>query len=214
MRKRWESYKEHLETGLWHVHTTYTDGKNTVFEFCQKAQEKGFGFIAFTEHVRKELTYSFDDFLSDVSSANDKFDIKAIAGCEASVLNERGELDVSEDVLKKSAVVFAAFHRPLHSHVEYITSVMNMLRNPKVDAWAHPHFIPGSISASGKKEPSELIMLTMDELRTIMSLAAKNNVLIENSIRYKTPDEFVSVAKIQGATVFRGYDAHRLEDLD
>ncbi|MFH1445485.1 MAG: PHP domain-containing protein [Nanoarchaeota archaeon] len=211
--KKWERYKEHLETGLWHVHTNYTDGKNSVFEFCQKAQDKGFSSIAFTEHVRKELTYNFDNFLADISKARDKFDIKIIAGCEAGVLDEKGTLDISEEVLKKCEVVFAAFHRPIQTHADYLKAVMNMLQNPNVDAWAHPHFIPAKIMPTGFMIPSDTMHLSVDELKSIMALAAKNNVLIENSVRYQTPEDFIAVAKLQGATIFKGYDAHNVDEI-
>ncbi|MBU0899139.1 MAG: PHP domain-containing protein [Nanoarchaeota archaeon] len=211
--KKWEKYKEYLENGLWHVHTNYTDGKNTVFEMCQKAQEKGFPAIIFAEHVRKTLNYNFDDFLSDIAKASDKLDIKVIPGCETSIMDSQGNLDISEEVAKKSEVVFASFHRPVQNYADYLLSVVNMLKNPIVDVWAHPNIIPKGLSSTGVMIPLEPGM-TVEELQTIMTLAAKNKILIENNIRYKTPKDFIDIAKIQGVRVITAYDAHRVGDLD
>ena len=61
--KRWEKYKEFLSLGDWHVHTSYTDGKNTVYELCRRARENRLRLIAFTEHVRRTLTYRFEDLV-------------------------------------------------------------------------------------------------------------------------------------------------------
>jgi putative hydrolase len=39
--KKWEKYSKDLETGDWHCHTKYTDGRNTVMEMCRQAQKNG-----------------------------------------------------------------------------------------------------------------------------------------------------------------------------
>ncbi len=67
------------------MHTSYTDGKNTVDEYCQKAQEKGYPLICFAEHIRIEPTYSPDDYLADISRADDKYDIPVLGGFAESV---------------------------------------------------------------------------------------------------------------------------------
>ena len=74
------------------MHTNYTDGKNTVFEYCKQAEKNGLELIAFTEHVRKKLDYNFDEFLADVYAAKDKFDLEILAGCEVKVLDSEGTL--------------------------------------------------------------------------------------------------------------------------
>ena len=109
MMKRWHKYEYYLLKGDWHVHTNYTDGKNTVFEYCKQAEENGLELIAFTEHVRKKLDYDFDDFVAEVYSAKDKFDLEILAGCEAKVLDSEGTLDVSDDILKECEIVLGVF---------------------------------------------------------------------------------------------------------
>lgn len=67
--KKWERYSRYLETGEWHCHTRYTDGRNTVAEMCRQASRNGLELIAFTEHVRKSLSYDFGRLVNDVKRA-------------------------------------------------------------------------------------------------------------------------------------------------
>ena len=60
--KNWIKYDEYLLTVDWHIHTNWTDGENTVFEYCERAVQEGIPLIAFIEHVRKKLNYDFRRF--------------------------------------------------------------------------------------------------------------------------------------------------------
>ena len=86
-----------FEYGDCHVHTSYTDGKNSVFEYCQKAKENNLKSILFSEHVRKDISYDYADFLLQINKAKCTFkDLKILSGCEAKVLNLDGDLDVPD----------------------------------------------------------------------------------------------------------------------
>ena len=50
------------------VHTVATDGRGTVRELINLAEEIGLGEMAFTEHVRKTSTY-FGEFAAEVRAA-------------------------------------------------------------------------------------------------------------------------------------------------
>ena len=71
--KKWQRYSRYLGTGDWHCHTRYTDGRNTVMEMCTQAQKNGLELIAFTEHVRRSLSYDFSKLEADVKKARKKF---------------------------------------------------------------------------------------------------------------------------------------------
>ena len=95
--KRWPAYSEDLLTGDWQVHSTWSDGKNSILEYCEEARRQGLRLIAFTEHVRKKLKYDFSAYIREVEKARSLFpDLKILAGCEAKVLNPQGELDAPE----------------------------------------------------------------------------------------------------------------------
>jgi len=137
---KYSEYKNCIRYGDFHVHTDYTDGKNTVIEYCQKARQNNLKLIAFTEHVRKSITYDYDDFLSDISQAKSEFhDIKILSGCEAKVLNINGELDAPEEILDQCDIVVGVFHSFRYKDKKnYLTALKAMLRNPVVDIWGHP----------------------------------------------------------------------------
>ena len=203
--KKWQKYEQHLLRGDWHVHTNYTDGKNTIFEYCEQAERNGLELIAFTEHVRRNLDYSFGDFVSDVYAAKDKFDFEVLAGCEVKVLDGEGTLDVSDEVLKECEIVLGAFHRFEPTKKEaYLTALKNMLSNPDVDIWAHPTLFT-------KKNK---LTLNIENIRSISRLSSKNDVLIEINKKYNVPDgKFLKTASTTGCKFVKGSDAHQISEL-
>ncbi len=202
--KRWKKYEKYLLCGDWHIHTNYTDGKNTIFEYCKQAEKNGLELIAFTEHVRKDLTYNFEDFISDIYSAKDMFDLVIIGGCEAKVLDLEGGLDVSKDVLKNCEVVLGAFHSFGYRGKEYyLTALCNMLKNPDVDIWAHPM----------RYAERTNLTLTKPELHLISIMSLKYEVLIEKNTKYSIDKKFLKIASATGCRFVYGGDAHDISEL-
>ena len=203
--KKWKRYEKCLLTGDWHVHTTYTDGKNTIFEYCEDAEARELELIAFTEHVRRELTYNFDDFIADVYSAKDKFDIIILGGCEAKVLDLSGRIDVQKEVLENCEIVLAAFHRWNYQNKEdYIIAVKNMLAKSYVDIWAHPTIIHRKFGFD----------LSEEEMKQIVKICHEKEVLIEKNARYNLPDEnFIMIAEEEKCKFVYGSDAHSINEI-
>lgn len=203
--KRWKKFEKYLSTGDWHVHTNYTHGKDTVFANCEQAEKNGLELIAFTEHVGKELNYNFDDFISDIFSAKDKFDLEVLVGCEAKVLDTKGTLDVSESVLKECEIVLGAFHRfqPIEKN-SCLIALKKMLSNSEVDIWAHP-----TLFAKRNK-----FTLSIEDLHDISCLSLKYEVLIEINKKYNVPDDpFLKIASEEGCKFVTGSDAHHIDEL-
>lgn len=206
MMKKWQKYGQYLLKGDWHVHTNYTDGKNTIFEYCKRAEKNELELIAFTEHVRENLTYSYNDFLSDISQAKSEFcDIKILSGCEAKVLNFKGELDVTENVLESCDVVMGVFHSFKYKDKQmYLTALDAMLRNQVVNIWGHPTLF-------AKKNN---IKLEDDILIEIIDICIENDVLIERNLKYNLPDvNLIKLAVKKGAKFVMGSDAHNISEL-
>lgn len=197
---------EDPQCGDYHIHTAYTDGKSTIIEYCHKAQQNNLKMIAFTEHVRKNLTYSYEDFLSDIFQVKNEFDdIKILSGCEAKVLNINGELDAPENVLKQCEVVMGVFHSFKYKDKRnYLAALKAMLTNPVVNIWGHPTLFV-------KKHN---IKLEEDELSEIINVCVENHILIERNLKYEVPDaNFVKLAINKGAKFVIGSDAHSIGEL-
>jgi len=202
--KTWRRYEEYLLTGEWHVHTNYTDGRNSVFEICERARELGIPLLAFTEHVRRELTYDFNDFLSDIDRARGEFpELIILSGVEAKVLPDCG-LDVEDEVIKQVDYPIFAFHSFPRNKELYVRCLKKAIKNRYVNAWAHPGLFLRKTGFS----------LTVDELEEIFNLMRKHDVLLEINRRYGLPEkEWANIASEMGVKIVRGGDVHRVEDL-
>jgi DNA polymerase (family 10)/putative hydrolase len=204
MKKRWEAYEKELLHGDWQVHTTWSDGKNSIVEYCREARRKGLRLIAFTEHVRRELRYDFWAYTREVEEARQQFpDLILLAGCEAKVLNRQGDLDAPPEVLEKADVVLGAFHsfaEPEH----YLEALEAMLCNPWVDSWAHPTLYARKRGISLTDEQEErLVRLCMDQ-----------HVLVEFNGKYDLPRlSLREKVKALGALYVYGSDAHGVDEL-
>lgn len=207
--KTWMNYEEYLMSGEWHIHTDFTDGKNSVQEYCKKAAKLGLPLLAFTEHVRRQLTYNFHDFTKEIEIAKEEYDdLIILAGCEAKVLDD-GHLDVSEAVIEECDIVLMAFHSFPNSKQKYIGALEKALCNPRVDIWAHPGPSPVSIHAIRND-----FAMSDEEISSILSLAKKKNVLIEINRKYRLPPKRLKrIAEDQGVKFVRGSDVHRVSDL-
>jgi DNA polymerase (family 10)/putative hydrolase len=201
--KKWEKFEDYLHRGDWHIHTNYTDGKNTIADYCHQAIKNRLKLIAFTEHVNQNLTYDFDKFISDARSAKEKFNLKILYGCEAKVLDLNGTLNAPEDILKKCELVLGVFHSfPYNDKQNYLKALKNMLKNPYVDVWAHP-----TLFTLNK------FKLTKDEVDEVIQCCMQNNVLIEKNVKYNVPDrQCMKVIKKKWKFTL-GSDAHNISEL-
>jgi putative hydrolase len=201
--KRWERFEGFLTRGDWHVHTNYVEGENSVLEMCEQAEKNGLQLIAFTEHVRRELSYDFNNFVKEIGEARKKFpSLKILTGCEAKILVD-GDIDVSDDVLKLCDVVIAGFHGFYHGKEEHMQALEKALKNPEVDIWGHPATMFRNCKLERK------------EMEDIIKLCIRNNVLIEKSLlpKYEPPPGFLELVEKIGAKTVIGSDAHSVWEL-
>ncbi|MDD5510984.1 MAG: PHP domain-containing protein [Dehalococcoidales bacterium] len=195
-----------IRCGDFHVHTSYTDGQSNVAEYCERARQNGLKVIAFTEHVRKIITYNYQELLSDIRKARNKFgDIKILSGCEAKVLNIYGELDAPGEVLEQCDVVVGVFHGfECSNRKEYLSALVAMLQNRFVSIWGHP-----TLFLSRKS-----IELEEREIKNIVDVCIKEGVFIERNIKYGLPDaRFIELAVKSGAKFIVSSDAHDVDEL-
>lgn len=201
--KIWEKYSDYLLKGEWHIHTNYTDGKNTVYEYCQKAVEVGIPLVAFTEHVRKQLSYDFSAFLDDVDKAREHFDLIVLSGCEAKVL-PNGEIDVDDSILKDVDYPIFAFHSFPNSIDTYLDSLRSVLKNKQLNTWAHPCAF---LEKKGLEIPHEQII-------EILNTMKRRKVLLEINHKHGVPSlKWHDLAKMYGVCLVKGSDVHNVESI-
>jgi len=203
--KTWRRYEEYLLTGEWHVHTNYTDGRNSIFEICERARELGIPLLAFTEHVRRKLTYDFNEFLSDIDRAREEFsEIIILSGVEAKVLPD-GSLDVEDDIIRQVDYPIFAFHSFPRDRELYVECLKKAIKNRYVNAWAHPGLFLRRTGFS----------LTVDELEEIFKLMKEHDVLLEVNRRYSLPlGSWLNLAKQMKVRIVRGGDVHSIGEFE
>lgn len=199
--KTWKRYKEYLLKGEWHIHTSYTDGENSIAQYCEIARELHIPLIAFTEHVRTKLDYNFSDFLSDIKEARKAFpDITILSGCEAKV-SPGGELDASEELLGSIDYPIFAFHSFPDDLDLYINCLKKIIKNSFVCAWAHP----------GLFLRKHNFGLDNRVLLYILELLKEHDVLLEMNRRYDLPPEhWRDIIKMQKVYEVNGNDVHSI----
>ncbi|MCK9442043.1 MAG: PHP domain-containing protein [Methanothrix sp.] len=202
--KFWKEHKDLLHTGEWHVHTSYTDGSGSVLEYCRRAEALAIPLIAFTEHVRRELTYDFNRFISDIEDARENFDLTILSGCEAKVL-PGGDLDVESEILRQVDYPIFAFHSFPRDQNLFLQSLQRVLRNKYINAWAHPgHFLA-----------KNHINLPEADLVEVLRIMRAQDVLLEVNSKYMLPPKrWIELAAEHGVNTVKGSDIHSIGELE
>jgi putative hydrolase len=99
----------YLDTDF-HLHSTWTDGKNTIQEIVNIAHKNHLNSIAITDHIRKESTY-FDDYEKEIQFINSQSDIDVHVGFEAKVADFFGNIDVKREVSERADIAIVSVHR-------------------------------------------------------------------------------------------------------
>jgi DNA polymerase (family 10)/putative hydrolase len=175
-------------TWNYHTHTNYTDGFNTVEEIAKYCVEYGIEEIAISEHVRKEITYNFNQLLSDIKKAKEMFNVRILTGVEAKVLQD-GTLDCAEDIRGKVDIVIGSVHG-LGGMTE--PEAYEKLAESDCMIIGHPQFFNEKI---------------------ISSLSGTNKI-VELSNRYEQSEEMIKAFRDAGLLFSIGLDSHRLDELD
>jgi len=194
------------------MHTTWSDGNNTVEEMVNKARDLGHSFIAFTDHVGSLKVAGGMDKKEwkkqgkQINKIQDKYDdIHIFHGMEANI-KKNGEMDVSTSFMKDADVVLASVHSSFRQPKKEMTErVKKAIENKYVHILSHP---------TGRKiQKKEAINLDIDE---VYESAKDHNVAIEINAypeRLDLNDGLVRRAVDQHVKLSIGTDSHRKDHL-
>ncbi|HET9533628.1 MAG TPA: PHP domain-containing protein, partial [Blastocatellia bacterium] len=131
--------------GDFHMHTTWSDGQNTVREMVEAACARGFEYIAITDHTMacsiangntpKELL----EEIAEIESVASEFeDIRVLKGAEVDILFD-GSLDMPTDVLDRLDWIVCSIHSGFNQERQQITDrVVTAIRSGYPNVFAHP----------------------------------------------------------------------------
>jgi len=197
-----------------HVHTNFSDGKNSIEEMICGALIRNISCIAITDHSPSLLyrRYKDDSYFLEQHDAIDQLrkkygaHITILKGIEADIL-PNGDVDLSPALAKKMDIVIASLHVELDQPREEITSrLIRAIENPLVDIIGHP---------GGRLFP--MADITDLDWERIFRAAAYKQVALEINSHKSHPifdDEKVRLAVAMGVPIALNSDSHSTAMFD
>jgi len=132
--------------GVLHVHSTWSDGKNTIREMAEACVARGFAYLGMTDHSRFAAYANglSEDALrrqgAEIDRLNEEFAgrLRILKGTECDILKD-GSLDYADDVLAGLDFVVASIHSNFNLPAEEQTRrMLHTIANPYVSIIGHP----------------------------------------------------------------------------
>jgi len=196
-----------------HVHSRYTDGRNTIEEMAQAAKRKGYEYIAITDHskhvtvagglkpkdVRKQL--------EEIDKINKKLQgITILKGTEVDIL-EDGSLDLPDEILKELDLRICAIHYKFNLSKEKQTErIIRAMDNPYFNILAHP---TGRLI--NERKPYDI------DMERVLKASKDKGCLLELNAhpdRLDLDDIHCKMAKDMGLKVVISTDGHQIDHLN
>lgn len=198
--------------GVFHVHTHYSDGRNTLVEMVQAAAGMGMEYIGIADHSQS-ASYAGGLKEADILRQHQEIDrlqkkfskLRIFRGIESDLLPD-GSLDYPDRVLKTFDFVVASVHARFNMSEEEMTKrCLKALENPFCTMLGHP---TGRLFLA--REAFKI------NLHAIIDQAAKHRKIIELNAHPQRLDldwRFLNYAKQKRVRVAINPDAHDVEGL-
>jgi DNA polymerase (family X) len=195
-----------------HSHTVASDGHNTIEEMALAARERGYEYLAITDH---SASHGFGNDVSAeqlrrqielVREANERVQgIELLGGSEVNILPD-GSLDYDDTLLAELDWVIASVHTSFGMDEAAMTERMiAAIEHPAVDAIGHP---TGRLIE--RREPYAI------DLDAVFVAAARTGTMLEinaNPDRRDLSDIHARAAARAGVMIVIDSDAHRTRTL-
>lgn len=134
-----------------HMHTTESDGRCSIAEMAEAAFQRGYGYIAITDHSQAlAMANGLDEkralqHIARIRAAERHFrdehdapHFRIFAGIEVDILAD-GRLDLDDEVLAQLDVVIGSVHSRFDQSVEQTTDrLLRAVNNPHLHVLGHP----------------------------------------------------------------------------
>lgn len=203
--------------GSIHVHTTYSDGAQSIGEMAEAARRNGRSYVVISDHSRslrvagglsvEEVRAQRDEIeaANEEMAAGNGSSFRIFHGIESDVLAD-GSLDYPEDVLASFDVVIASVHSRFEMTREEATDrLTEAVSNVYTDVLGHP---TGRLLLRREGYP-------IDHERVIAA-CAEHGVAIElnaNPRRFDLDWRWIRTATDAGVPIAVTPDAHSVEEL-
>ncbi len=195
-----------------HSHTVASDGRNTIAEMAAAARDRGYGYLAITDH---SASHGFGNHvppeelrrqIERVATVNGQLEgLRVLAGTETNVLPD-GALDYDDDLLAELDWVVASVHTSFRMSAGEMTERMiRAMEHPLVDVIGHP---TGRLI--GRREPYAL------DVDGVIEAAVRTGTFLEinaNPNRRDLDDVYARTAARAGVKIVIDSDAHGTDTL-
>jgi DNA polymerase (family 10) len=194
------------------MHTTASDGKNSIEEMALAAKALGYDYIALTDHSKAvTVANGLDEKrtleqIQKIRGANAKnLGIRILASSEVDVL-KNGKLDMADEVLAQLDVVLVSIHSYMTlERAEMTDRILAAIENPYTQIVGHP---TGRLLLRRESFPCDM--------ERILDAAKKYGVAMECNAspeRLDLKDTYLRMAKERGIKIAISTDAHSLRGL-
>jgi DNA polymerase (family 10) len=195
-----------------HIHTRWSDGKDTAETMARAAAAKGYAYCCITDHsqslkfARGVTVEDLRAHAASVRALSDAVGIRVLMGAEVDILGD-GSLDYPDDVLAELDLVVGSVHSRFNMAAGEMTQrVVRALEHHRLDLLGHP---TGRLI--GSRPPYDL------DIEAVIEAARRTGTALEINAapdRLDLPDVYVRLARERGALLMINTDAHQTAHLD
>jgi DNA polymerase (family 10) len=189
------------------MHTTASDGRNSIEEMAAAARDLGYEYIALTDHSKAvTVANGLDEKrtreqIRKIHAANSNDPgIRILAGSEVDILKD-GRLDLADEVLAELDVVVASVHSYMNlDRAEMTDRLLSAMDNPYTQILGHP---TGRLLLRRESFPYDM--------EAVLNAAARHGVAVECNAspeRLDLKDTYLRMAKDRGVPIVISTDAH------
>jgi DNA polymerase (family 10) len=194
------------------MHTTASDGRNTIEEMGAAAKKLGYDYIALTDHSKAVTVANGMDEkrtleqIKKIHAARERVPgIRLLAGIEVDILKD-GSLDLDDEVLAQLDVVVASVHSYMNlESAEMTERILAAIENPYTQIIAHP---TGRLVL--RRDPFRY------DMEKVLDAAKKHGVAMESNAypdRLDLKDVHLRMAKERGVKIVISTDSHTTANL-
>ena len=199
--------------GNLHTHSKASDGKYTIREMAEAAKERGYEYLAITDHSQAVRVANGLDAkrlakqIEEIDRLNDELEgIRVLKSIEVDIM-EDGSLDLGDDILKELDLAVASVHSHFNLSGDKQTErVLRAMDNRHFTIFGHP---TGRLM--GERPAYDI------DLERIIEAAAERGCILEVNAqpdRLDLDDVHCKMAKEAGVKVSIATDAHSVTQLD
>lgn len=194
-----------------HMHTRETDGRATLEEMAEACRERGYEYLAITDHSKAlAMSNGLDEarvtaFAKRVRAMNGDLGIRVLSGIECDILRD-GAMDLADDALAELDVVIGSVHSHMNLEPDEMTArLLRAMECPHLRIIGHP---TGRMLMHREPYPYDF--------ERVAAEAARRNVWMEINASPERLDlhgPLLRIAKSKGVKFVVCTDAHHPKHL-